>query len=792
VIAIFLYRLLEILGLPFLVVYFLLRCLKDRRYFQQFGQRLGFLPDSYRQTREGAIWLHAVSVGEVFSASGLLRRLRAEFPRAPLYVSATTLAGKAAAEDKLRGLADGVFYAPIDYCSAVRRVLRTLRPRAAVVMETEIWPNLYREAKRAGCALVVVNGRISDRAAPRYRALKWFFRRVLAWPDAILAQSEISARRYLELGAPAEKVRVAGNLKYDFEPGQVRMPEAVRELVERIGPKEVWIASSTMPPARDGDPDEDEVVVETFQRLLRAGLLLILAPRKPERFDTAAELLRRKGVPFLRRSQLPAGASLALPGVLLLDSIGELSSLFGLADVVFMGGTLAQRGGHNVLEPALFRRAIVVGPHMENFPEIARKLAEGGGLYPISSGAELGGAVAGLLDDRDLRVKLGERAGELAESEGGATARAVEEIGRHYWQAVPVFRPPTPLAAVLWPLSRLWLLGGRWKRAWVRPVRLATPVISVGGLTAGGTGKTPFVLWLAQRLKAEGIQPAILTRGYRRRAPEKVTILGPGEQAAVARTGDEAQSYLRASVGPVGIGADRSAAARRIEERFQPGVFLLDDGFQHRRLERSLDIVLIDALDPFGGGQPVPLGRLREAPEALRRADIVVITRVEAGQRLEGIQALIRRHNPGAPIFKSRVVAEGWQPCSAKPLADARGSEPNHDRKGVEVTGPVAAFCGLGNPESFWRTLEGLGIRPVFRRAFQDHHRYSAEELRELTQEARSRGAEALVTTEKDLMNLPEGWGDITQLLEVLWLPIRFEIEAADELLARLRVGISG
>jgi tetraacyldisaccharide 4'-kinase len=792
VIAIFLYRLLQILGLPFLVVYFLLRCLKDRRCFRQFGQRLGFLPDSYRQTREGAIWLHAVSVGEVFSASGLLRRLRAEIPRAPLYVSATTLAGKAAAEDKLRGLADGVFYAPIDYCSAVRRVLRTLRPRAVVVMETEIWPNLYREAKRAGCALVVVNGRISDRAAPRYRRLGWFFRQALAWPDAILAQSEISARRYLELGAPAEKVRVAGNLKYDFEPR--RAVEAVRELVTRTGPKEIWIAASTTAPAEDGDPDEDAVVVEAFEALARPGLLLILAPRKPERFETAAALLRRKSLRFLRRSELCEGARIELPGVLLLDTIGELSSLFGLAHVVFMGGTLARRGGHNILEPAFYRRAIVVGPHMENFSEIARKFLGGRGVYLIPTGAELAGAVAKLLDDGALRAELGLTAGELAESERGATARAVAEIDRYYWQAVPAFRPPAPLVALLWPLSRLWLLGGRWKRAWARPVRLATPVISLGGLTVGGTGKTPFVLWLAGRLKAAGIQPAILTRGYRRRASRKVTILGPGERAPVAQTGDEAQSYLRASIGPVGIGADRAAAARRIEERFHPGVFLLDDGFQHFRLARSLDIVLIDALDPFGESQPVPLGRLREELQALRRADIVVITRVEAGQRLEGIEAVIRRYNPAAPIYKSRVVAERWQPRSvtAKPLADARGSEPNHDRKGVEVTGPVAAFCGLGNPESFWRTLEGLGIRPVLRRAFPDHHRYSAEELRELTQEARSRGAEALVTTEKDLMNLPDGWGDTTRPLEVLWLPIRFEIDAADELLARLRVGISG
>jgi tetraacyldisaccharide 4'-kinase len=380
--------------------------------------------------------------------------------------------------------------------------------------------------------------------------------------------------------------------------------------------------------------------------------------------------------------------------------------------------------------------------------------------------------VARLLEDVELRARLGQRAGALAEGERGATARAAEEIGRQYWQAVPAFRPPAPLSAVLWPLSRLWLLGGRWKRACARPVRLATPVISVGGITVGGTGKTPFVLWLAQRLKADGIQPAILMRGYRRRAPEKVTILGPGGQATPARTGDEAQSYLRSSVGPVGIGANRVAAARRIEEQYQPGVFLLDDGFQHFRLERSLDIVLIDALDPFGGGQPIPLGRLREGVEALRRADIVVITRVEANQRLDGIEAVIRRHNPEAPIFRSRVVAEGWRPRV--------------------VQGPVGAFCGLGNPEAFWRTLEGLGIRPVWRRAFRDHHRYTAEELREMTQEACRRGAEALVTTEKDLMNLPEGWGDMTPPLEVLWLQIRMQVEAAEELLARVRAGLSG
>ncbi|MGO9097690.1 MAG: tetraacyldisaccharide 4'-kinase [Bryobacteraceae bacterium] len=765
--AIFLYRLLEILGLPFLVVYFLVRALKLRGYSRRFGERLGFLPGSYRQTREGAIWLHAVSVGEVLAAVELVRRLRARLPRAPLFVSATTLAGRAAAEDKLRGLADGVFYAPLDYCSVVRRVLRRLRPRAVVVMETEIWPNLYREAKRAGCALVVVNGRISDRAWPRYRALAWFFKQVPAWPDMILAQSEASAARYRELGA--QNLCVAGNVKYDFEPQ--RPVEAVRELVKRTGPKEIWIAASTTAPAEEGDPDEDEVVVEAFEALARPGLLLILAPRKPERFETAAALLRRKGVRFLRRSELCEGARIELPGVLLLDSIGELSSLFGLAQVVFMGGTLARRGGHNILEPAFFRRAIVVGPHMENFSEIAGKFRKGGGVYPIRTGAELAGAVAELLDDDALRAELGLKAHELTAAERGATERAADEIERQYWQAAPVCRRAQPWYALLWPLSRLWVLGGNWRRTSARPVRLTTPVVSVGGLTVGGAGKTPLVLWLAGQLKARGIEPAILTRGYRRRAPERCTIPGPGEQVPVARSGDEAQIYLRAAVGPVGIAADRAAAGRLIEKRFHPAVFLLDDGFQHWSLERSLNIVLLDALDPLGGGEPIPLGRLREPPEALQRADVVVITRVELGQRLDGVEALIRRHNARAPILRARVVAQGWQPR--------------------EVDGPVAAFCGLGNPQAFWQTLDGLGIQPVLRRAFRDHHRYSARELRELARQARARGAQALATTEKDMMNLPEGWRDATEGLEVVWLEVGMEVEGAEELLARVRACLS-
>ena len=756
-------------------MYLLLRGLKDRRYLKSIAQRLGFLPRSYRQTGQAAIWLHAVSVGEVLASAALVRELRARLAGAPLFISTSTVTGKAAAEDKLGALADGVFYAPLDYCFAVRKVLRTIRPRVLVVLETEIWPNLYREAKRAGCGLIIVNGRISDRALPRYRNLRWFFKPVLGLADAILVQSALNRSRFLELGAPAEKVQLAGNLKYDFDPRGQQPPAAILAFFERVKPAEVWIAASTMPPAAAGDPDEDDAVIAAFRMLSAShpGLLLVLAPRKPKRFDRAAEALARAGIAFTRRSKMTGGSA-----ALLLDSIGELGSLFGLADVVFMGGTLARRGGHNVLEPALFGKPVIVGPHMQNFAEIASKFAEAGALVSIGAAVELAGAVRRLLEDAPLRERIGAAARAAAESERGATARAVGAIARLYGISLPRYRLAASALIALWPLSRLWLAGGAVKR-WLdtmRQSRLATPVISIGGLAVGGTGKTPLVLWLAERLKERGIQPAILTRGYRRRAAEPHTVLAPGERAPVERTGDEAQMYVRAGIGPLGIGADRAGAGRLIEERFAPDAFLLDDGFQHWRLDRTLDIVVLDALDPFGGGAPIPLGRLREPLAALGRADAIVVTRTAPGDDIAAIEARVRKYNAKAPVFASRVAVRGWRDAAG----DAASLPPR-----------AAAFCGLGNPDSFWRTLRELGVAPVWRRAFGDHHRYSRQELAAMAAQARAAGAEALLTTEKDAANLGAGWQEALGGLAVLWLEIGIEIVQADALISLVEAPLS-
>jgi 3-deoxy-D-manno-octulosonic-acid transferase len=754
-------------------LYLLYRGIRNRRYFAGLGERLGFLPAIIHSTGSGAIWFHAVSVGEVFSCVELIRAMRAAHPHTRIYVSTTTLAGRETADQKLEGLADGVFFAPLDYRSIVRRVLRRLRPAAVVVLETEIWPNLYREAKRAGASLIVVNGRISDGALPRYQRWSWFFRYTLSCADTIFAQSIEDKRRYVVAGARLDQVKVAGNLKYDFTPPSEGVAPTIAGFLHRTAPAKIWIAASTMPPADSADVDEDDLVLRAFAQLAvkHKALLLVLAPRRPERFDVVAEKVKRSGVNFVRRTKL---AKLPLPGVLLFDSIGELAALFDRADVVFMGGTLARRGGHNILEPAYFGKPVIVGPHMENFAAIAKEFHAAGALEFIERGDELVAAVARLLDDPG---KLGARARDLAMSKRGVVNRIAQEVFVAAANGVP--DPPRTLLAqaVLRPLSWCWAAGHRANvvRQLAERRPLSAPAISIGGLTMGGTGKSPMVAHLAHLLREKGRNPAILTRGYHRKSHDPMVIVPRGEKVSTELTGDEAQIYVRAGDAHVGIGPDRYDTGVRMEETLSPDIFLLDDGFQHIRLARTHDIVLIDALDPFGGGM-FPLGRRREPCRSLARASAIVVTRVEPGQQITGLEHMIRKYNVDAPIYTARIAPRSWTDYESKvqrPVADVK-------------FGRVAAFCGLGNPRAFWRTLEELEIDIAFRWAFGDHHHYKPTELERLSRQAADGGAEVLVTTEKDVMNFCENAAKIVAPHKLLWLKIGIEIDGEEDFLQHI------
>lgn len=714
--------------------------------------------------------MHAVSVGEVISSAALLRELRDRSPHLPLYVSVATVAGRGVSKEKLHSLADRVFYAPIDYAFAVRRVLRRIRPSVVVILETEIWPVLYREAKRAGASLVIVNGRISARTFPRYHRFRFFFRQVLRCPDAIFVQSEEDRERYLALGVSSGNVSVLGNLKYDAVPQRSSALQLIGEILTRLQPSTVWMAASTMPGLDRTDVDEDEEVIRAFVQLAQSHprLLLILAPRKPERFEAAEQRLRAAGVRYQVRTRNNIDPKLALPCVILLDSMGELAGLFSLADVVFMGGSLARRGGHNLIEPAFCGRAIITGPHMENFAAVAADFRKHGAMLEIAGAQELPGAVEKLIADKSLREHLGAGAAELASRHRGATQKAVAEILKWQDLAVPRTIPPALTRPLLWLLSRIWIVGveGRRFKDTLRARRMNTPVISVGGIGMGGAGKTPMVEYLAERVRGANLQPAILTRAYRRRSIAPRVAIKAGAEVPVSVTGDEVQILVRSKCADIGIGADRWWAGRLLEEMYSPDVFLLDDGFQHWKLARDLDIVLIDSLNPFAGGAVFPLGGLREPLSALRRADAFIITRTVRERQYRGIRNQLRACNPGAPIFRAMVEPLYW--------VNERTQQPGHLPEG-----PLAAFCGLANPASFWATLKALRISPAFIWEFEDHHSYQCVELQRLAAQARMVRASVLLTTQKDAANLGNRAAEILveASVDLYWLKIGIQVD---------------
>jgi tetraacyldisaccharide 4'-kinase len=716
--------------------------------------------------------LHAVSVGEIASALPLIRRLRAQQPGIPFYLSTATTAGRTAALRQAAPLVDGIFYAPLDFASCIRRVLRALRPALVIVLETEIWPNLYAEIGRCGARLAIVNGRISNRTWPQYQAWRWFFAPILKFPDCIIVQSPADFERYSQLNVPAQRLSILGNLKYEAV-----APQAHATL-PTFGAEQIWIAASTVGPNEPGSLtrhfiDEDAIVIQTFQQLARhfPKLLLIVAPRQPARFPEVVRKLVAAGLPFLRRTELQSDSSLALPGVLLLDSMGELATLYSLADVVFVGGSLAPRGGHNIIEPGAAGVPVVVGPHMHNFEVITRDFLEHQAIVQIQNEQDLLPALRDLLANPRRAADMGKRAQQFVRSQQGVSEAVAERLWPLYFAAC--WRHPRSALSrlLLSPLALLWRWGGNLKRSGSERraaglLPLPVPVVSVGGITIGGSGKTPFTNYLAAALNLHGRSPAILTRGYGRRFPAESIVLPPTAKVSALMTGDEAQIFLRAGVAPLGIGAKRYETAQILLRQFPAtDVLLLDDGFQHARLDRDFDIVVIDGLDPFGQQDLVPLGRLREPLSALARAGAFIITRAENDLRFDFIRKRLRDFNPTAPAFRTRLLSRAWRDYSTG------DSVPSLSGK------RVGAFCGLGNPDNFWSTLQSLGLEVVFRWSFNDHHNYKPREIYNLTHQAKEHGAEMLVTTEKDRINCPNNMESALAPLNLFWLEIEFELE---------------
>ncbi len=398
--------------------YFLYQALRHNKYVGSLRQRFGYLPVSFNLDGDESIWVHAVSVGEVLAARPLISELRKRYPALKLFLSTTTRSGQQLARRSVSDV-DGVFYMPFDWTFSVRRTLRQVKPRLFVMVETEIWPNLLRECRRRGIKTALVNGRISYRSFPRYRLIRPFFRRVLADVDTFCVQGEESARRLVELGADPATVTVTGSLKFESlhtTPTPGRGPERVLRFF-RISPNRlVLVAGSTM-------KGEEEFVVRAFNRFRAtpggSNALLVLAARHPERFTEAERICRHEGLSTIRRSELPIDAEPRADAVVL-DTIGELAQLYQIATAVFVGGSLVPSGGHNILEPAVYGKPIVFGPHMENFAEIAEAFVTNGAAVQLRGERELDDVVLSLMNDPVRRARLGAAARALVDANRGA------------------------------------------------------------------------------------------------------------------------------------------------------------------------------------------------------------------------------------------------------------------------------------------------------------------------------------------------------------------------------------
>jgi 3-deoxy-D-manno-octulosonic-acid transferase len=420
-----LYTLIIVVLAVLLSPWFAYQALRYQKYIANLAQRMGYLPVSFNLDGDDSIWIHAVSVGEALTARALIVDLRERYPGLRIFLSTTTLTGQQIARTRLQDV-DAVFFFPFDLPPFVNRTLRLVRPRLFIMMETEIWPNLLRACRRNGVKTMLVNGRISSRSYPRYRLARRFFRKVLADVDRFCMQSDESARRLIQIGANPAKVIVTGSLKFESleSPAAAAGRGAGRVLrFFRIpASRPVLIAASTL-------KGEEKPVLEAFAAVRRAhpNVLLIIAPRKTERFAEAEALARAEGLRVIRRTELPVDAE-PRADVVILDSIGELAHLFQVATIVFVGGSLVDHGGHNILEPAVHGKPIVFGPHMQNFAEIAEAFLKSQAAIQVADAGELASVCARLASDPVERARLGAAARALVEANRGAKPRTLEAI----------------------------------------------------------------------------------------------------------------------------------------------------------------------------------------------------------------------------------------------------------------------------------------------------------------------------------------------------------------------------
>jgi 3-deoxy-D-manno-octulosonic-acid transferase len=418
-----LYSTLLVVALVLTSPYWLYQAIRHGKYRLGFRQRLGGVPPHLAiPSSQRVIWVHAVSVGEVLAVAGLVTELRRRWPDWTIAVSTTTDTGQKLARTRFGE--DRVFYFPLDLGFAIRPYLRALHPQLIVIAETEFWPNFLRLSSASGARIAIVNARISDRSLPGYQRFHLWLPRILNNVDLFLAQTWEDQKRLITIGAPENRVEVTGNLKFDVTPPPPPdIVASLRESFRRSEASPILVCGSTV------DEEEERMLLQALQNLLPTypRTVMILAPRHPERFPVVAALLENLGIRYWKRS-LWSGEAI-LGGVLLLDSIGELASIYSLADIAFVGGSLVPKGGHNIIEPARHGVAIVVGNHTDNFRDVIWLFKTRDAVRQVGP-AELPLVFMELIADEPTRRALGQNALETLRSQAGATEKTIAALAK--------------------------------------------------------------------------------------------------------------------------------------------------------------------------------------------------------------------------------------------------------------------------------------------------------------------------------------------------------------------------
>lgn len=775
--------LLVIVATPVLIY----RAIREDGFVERVRQSIfGKVPQSdvERVAGKKCIWLHAASVGEIVAASPLVKEFHKEFPHRPILISVVTSSGYDMAKRILKD-ADSVIYFPLDLPFLGESVIKRIRPGVFLPVETELWPNFLKAIRKYKIPVMMVNGRISDKSVKRYHYLRGLLKDMLGTIDKFCMQSPIDAQYIVQLGADPALVTVTGNTKFDQTYTSVSAEERVSlcEQLHLAGAYPILMAGST-------HRGEEEILLESFLAIKKEypKAKMILAPRDIMRAGDLSRMVQKKGMTSILRTEAdksPEG------DVILLDTIGELGRLYSVGDIVFVGGSLIEQGGHNILEPAAHGKAILVGPHMFNFKDSYALFSGRGACLTVKNETELTDTILRLLTNEDEKTRMEEQTLQIIAENGGAALKStgelrelLERIGdrrvsirkeRFRDQKERVMQYLYTLvyngeeglfrSMVLVVLRFCSILYGAvvelnlalFERGIIPRKKLNATVISLGNITVGGTGKTPTAERIARLIRDDGYRVAILNRGYRAKWRGSVGVVSDGEKIymSASEAGDEA--YLLAKNLPgvaVIIGSDRSKTGQYAIDKLGIDVLILDDGYQHWKLDRDLDIVLIDAAaNSFGNNYILPRGTLRETLPHLDRADVCLLTKVDQAEEgnCERVYQTIRKYNQTAPIIESIHHSV----CFLE-IADWYKSIPDSEVALRTVCGQkVIAFSAIGNPKSFEQSIASHGAEIVDAIRFQDHHDYTMAEMQEILDSALAKGVCALITTEKDAVKIP-------------------------------------